>query len=162
MRVKLHFFWALAVCLGCCLPLAAQDTDKASAAYGEFVRLNNSGADKASVYSALYRCYKEYALALSSAQAGTAAWQEAKNALRDIWPYLQNGAVYNSQRGVRQNALLFAQAYMDVPLMQAFAGETFPRDDYFPTMAYFAASGTYNVRDYAKAIPYFQVYASSG
>ena len=162
MRVKLHFFWALAVCLGCCLPLAAQDTDKASAAYGEFVRLNNSGADKASVYSALYRCYKEYALALSSAQAGTAAWQEAKNALRDIWPYLQNGAVYNSQRGVRQNALLFAQAYMDVPLMQAFAGETFPRDDYFPTMAYFAASGTYNVRDYAKAIPYFQVYLQAG
>ena len=124
--------------------------------------MNNEGADKANVYSALYRCYTEYVSVLSSAQAGTAAYQEAKSALRDIYPYLQNGAIYNSQQGNQQNALIFAQAYMDVPLMEAFAGESFTRDDYFATMAYFAASGTYNIRDYAKAIPYFRAYLETG
>lgn len=162
MKSNLLFFGVLVACCLYGMPLSAQSTDKAAAAYREFVRLNNEGADKANVYSALYRCYTEYVSVLSSAQAGTAAYQEAKSALRDIYPYLQHGAVYNSQRGNQQNALIFAQAYMDVPLMKAFAGESFTRDDYFATMAYFAASGTFNARDYAKAIPYFRAYLDTG
>ena len=162
MKLKRLFWGALAASCLYGMPLSAQSTDKATAAYREFVRLNNEGADKANVYSALYRCYTEYVSVLSSAQAGTAAYQEAKSALRDIYPYLQNGAIYNSQQGNQQNALIFAQAYMDVPLMEAFAGESFTRDDYFATMAYFAASGTYNIRDYAKAIPYFRAYLETG
>lgn len=162
MKLKRLFWGALAASCLYGMPLSAQSTDKATAAYREFVRLNNEGADKANVYSALYRCYTEYVSVLSSAQAGTAAYQEAKSALRDIYPYLQNGAIYNSQHGNQQNALIFAQAYMDVPLMEAFAGESFTRDDYFATMAYFAASGTYNIRDYAKAIPYFRAYLETG
>ena len=162
MKLKRLFWGALAASCLYGMPLSAQSTDKATAAYREFVRLNNEGADKANVYSALYRCYTEYVSVLSSAQAGTTAYQEAKSALRDIYPYLQNGAIYNSQQGNQQNALIFAQAYMDVPLMEAFAGESFTRDDYFATMAYFAASGTYNIRDYAKAIPYFRAYLETG
>lgn len=162
MRLNNLFFVLLSVSLLCTMPSLAQSTDKAAAAYREFVHLNNEGADKANVYSALYRCYTEYVSVLSSAQPGTAAYQEAKTTLRDIYPYLQNGAIYNSQRGNQQNALVFAQAYMDVPLMQAFAGESFTHDDYFATMAYFAASGTFNARDYAKAIPYFRAYLETG
>lgn len=162
MKLKRLFWGALAASCLYGMPLSAQSTDKATAAYREFVRLNNEGADKANVYSALYRCYTEYVSVLSSAQAGTAAYQEAKSALRDIYPYLQNGAIYNSQHGNQQNALIFAQAYMDVPLMEAFAGESFTRDDYFATMASFAAFGTYDISDYAKAIPYFRAYLETG
>lgn len=46
--------------------------------------------------------------------------------------------------------------------MKAFQGESFVHDDYFPTMAYFAASGTFNARDYDKAINYFRVYLDTG
>ena len=162
MKLKRLFWGALAASCLYGMPLSAQSTDKATAAYREFVRLNNEGADKANVYSALYRCYTEYVSVLSSAQAGTAAYQEAKSALRDIYSYLQNGAIYNSQHGNQQNALIFAQAYMDVPLMEAFAGESFTRDDYFATMASFAAFGTYDISDYAKAIPYFRAYLETG
>lgn len=162
MRLNHLFFVLFTTGLLCVMSLSAQSTDKAAAAYQEFIRLNSEGTDKANVYSVLYRCYTEYASVLSSAQPGTAVYQEAKTALRDIYPYLQNGAIYNSQRGNQQNALLFSQAYMDVPLMQAFAGESFTHDDYFATMAYFAASGTFNARDYAKAIPYFLLYLETG
>lgn len=162
MRLNHLFFVLFTTGLLCVMSLSAQSTDKAAAAYQEFIRLNSEVTDKANVYSVLYRCYTEYASVLSSAQPGTAVYQEAKTALRDIYPYLQNGAIYNSQRGNQQNALLFSQAYMDVPLMQAFAGESFTHDDYFATMAYFAASGTFNARDYAKAIPYFRLYLETG
>lgn len=143
------------------IPLRAQSLDKATAGYRNFVRLNSENADKASVYAALYQCYKDYLSVLNNAASATPAYQQAKTGLRNIYPYLQNGAIFNSQKGNQQNALLFAQAYMDIPLMGAFRGEVFARDDYFPTMAYFAASGTFNIRDYNKAIDYFKVYLAT-
>lgn len=159
---KATVLFILLICCGLAVtPLRAQSTDKATASYRNFVRLNNENADKASIYAALYQCYKDYLSALNSSAPNSQARQEAKTGLRNIYPYLQNGAIYNSQKGNQQNALLFAQAYMDVPLLEAFRGERFPRDDYFPTMTYFAASGTFNARDYPKAIDYFNVYLTT-
>jgi len=145
-----------------CQSVQAQSLDKANAEYKNFVRLNNENADKGTLYATLYNCYKEYVAVLNSATPGSASYEQAKSTLRDIHPYLQNGAIYNSQSGSQQNALLLAQAYIDVPLMEAFRAESFPKDNYYPTMAYFAASGTYNVKDYAKAIVYFQEYLRTG
>lgn len=156
----------LAVLLWGLLPsvfqIQAQSLEQAAAEYQNFVRLNNSNADKGNLYSALYRCYKAYMDVLQSAQPGTQAYEQARGVLRDLYPYLQNGAIYNSQQNNQQNALIFAQAYIDLPLMDAFKGDHFPKDDYYPTMAYFAASNTYNMRDYKKAIVYFQEYLKTG
>lgn len=143
-------------------PVQAQSLDKANAEYKTFVRLNNENGDKGTLYATLHNCYKEYVAVLKSSAPGSASHEQAKSALRDIHPYLQNGAIYNSQKGSQQNALLMAQAYIDVPLMEAFKAESFPKDNYYPTMVYFAASGTYNVKDYAKAIVYFQEYLKTG
>lgn len=144
------------------LPVQAQSVDKANAEYKAFVRLNNENGDKGTLYATLYSSYKEYVAVLKASTPGSAVYEQAKSALRDIHPYLQNGAIYNSQNGSRQNALLLAQAYIDVPLMDAFKTESFAKDGYYPTMAYFAASGTYNAKDYAKAIVYFQEYLKTG
>ena len=158
MKKEIILF-TLFICCGLSIsPLIAQSLDKATASYRNFVRLNSENADKASIYGTLYQCYKDYLSVLNNASPGTPAFQQAKTGLRNIYPYLQNGAIFNSQKGNQQNALLFAQAFMDVPLMNAFRGEAFARDDYFPTMVYFAASGTFNARDYNKAIDYFNVY----
>ena len=130
------------VCSGMlCQPIQAQSVDKANEEYKTFVRLNNENGDKGTLYSTLYSCYKEYVAVLSSLKPGNPSYDQAKSALRDIYPYLQQGAIYNSQKGSQQNALLLAQAYIDVPLMEAFRTETFPKDNYYPTMVYFAASG---------------------
>ena len=151
------------VCSGMlCQPVQAQSVDKANEEYKTFVRLNNENGDKGTLYSTLYSCYKEYVAVLSSLKPGNPSYDQAKSALRDIYPYLQQGAIYNSQKGSQQNALLLAQAYIDVPLMEAFRTETFPKDNYYPTMVYFAASGTFNIKDYEKAIVYFQEYLRTG
>lgn len=163
--MKKHLLLAVLLLWGA-VPLAfrlqAQSVEQAAAEYRNFVNLNNSNADKGSLYSALYRCYKAYMAVLQSAQPDTQAYDQAKSVLRDLYPYLQNGAIYNSQQGNQQNALIFAQAYIDLPLMDAFKGVHFPKDGYYPTMAYFAASNTYNLRDYRKAIVYFQEYLKTG
>ena len=163
--MKKHVLLAVLLWWGA-VPLAfrlqAQSVEQAAAEYRNFVNLNNSNADKGSLYGALYRCYKAYLAVLQSAQPDTQAYNQAKGVLRDLYPYLQNGAIYNSQQGNQQNALIFAQAYIDLPLMDAFKGVHFPKDGYYPTMAYFAASNTYNLRDYRKAIVYFQEYLKTG
>jgi hypothetical protein len=142
--------------------LRAQSVEQADATYARFNQLRTENGKEAEAYSALYQCYKEYASLLTSSAPTTPTFAHVKRTLREIYPFLQNGAAYNSSRGNQQNALLFAQAFMDIPLMQAFRGEVFVRDDYFPTMAYFAASGTFNARDYDKAINYFRVYLDTG
>lgn len=143
------------------LPAGAQSIESAGNAYKAFVRLNNENGDKANMYAMLYQSYKEYAAILKASAPNSTAYTQAKSALRDMFPYLQKGAVYNSQRGAQRNALLFAQAHVDIPLMDAFKGEQLPKDSYYPTMVYFAASGTYNSGNYAKAIPYFREYLNT-
>lgn len=144
------------------VPMQAQSLESADASYQQFNRLRAENGDDAAIYAALYKCYTEYVAVLTSAAPNTPAYVQAKNMLREFYPFLQNAAAYNSSHGNQQNALLFAQAFMDVPLMSAFQGEAFVRDDYFPTMAYFAASGTFNAGDYARAINYFRVYLDTG
>lgn len=151
------------ICAGLCtVSLQAQSIDQANASHRQFDKLRAEGTDEASTYSALYQCYKDYAAVLAASASNTPAYVQAKSALRELYPFLQNGASYNSSHGNQQNALLFAQAFMDIPLMEAFRGESFVHDDYFPTMAYFAASGTFNARNYDKAINYFRVYLDTG
>ena len=61
--MKKHLLLAVLLLWGA-VPLAfrlqAQSVEQAAAEYRNFVNLNNSNADKGSLYSALYRCYKAY------------------------------------------------------------------------------------------------------
>lgn len=156
------FLAALLWLVLCAVPIQSQTLESANASYRQFNRMRAEGGDEAAIYAALYKCYAEYTAVLNSSSPNTPAYVQSKNTLRELYPFLQSGAAYNSSRGNQRNALLFAQAFMDIPLMKAFQGETFVRDDYFPTMAYFAASGTFNARDYDKAINYFRVYLETG
>lgn len=81
------------VCSGMlCQPVQAQSVDKANEEYKTFVRLNNENGDKGTLYSTLYSCYKEYVAVLNSLKPGNPSYDQAKSALRDIYPYLQQGA----------------------------------------------------------------------
>lgn len=146
----------------CATPLQAQSIDQADASYQQFNKLRAAGINEVGIYHALYQCYKDYAGVLTVSDPHAPAYSQAKRALRELYPFLQSGATYHSTHGNQQNALLFAQAFIDVPLLEAFRGESFTHDDYFPTIAYFAASGTFNARDYDKAINYFRVYLNTG
>ncbi len=143
-------------------PVLCQTIESANANYRQFISLRSSGGNENSMYSALYRSYQDYSDVLKSSKVNSSEYVQAKNSLKELYPLMQNAASYCSSHGNQKNALLFAQAFMDIPLMPEFKEESFARGDYFSTMAYFAASGTYNNGDYNRAIEYFKVFLSTG
>ena len=135
-----------------------QSISDANIRYQKFNQMRLEGAEESAIYDMLYLCFQDFVAVVEKARPDSPDYIQAKRTLREICPFLQSGAAYYSSRNNQKKALLFAQAFMDIPLLDAFRAETFNRDKGFPTMAYFAASGTYNSGNYAKAIDYFQVY----
>ncbi len=127
--------------------------------YANFVRLYQSEtADKKLMYSFLWDSYKEYLSFLNG--AGSSGMVKEK--LRIIYPHLVNGAAYFSQCGRTTEAMEFAKAYVNMPKQAAFQGERFTRSENYPTIVYYAATGTFNSRQFSEAITYFQDYLETG
>lgn len=144
------------------LSVSAQSLDRAESEYSTFLSLRRAGGDQSVMYQTLFNACQDYISILRNSQRGTQGYVSARQRLYELRPYLQQGAVWYSQKGSQHNALLLAQAFVDIPLMEDFTGMSFPRDDYYSTMVYFAASGTYNSKDYARAIPYLREYLTTG
>lgn len=152
----------------CCLLLwgysaRSQSIEDVRNAYRAFLSQNESGASD-EAYVSLLRCYKG-AVALTEQRAEVSVVEAAKDVLREIRPYLQHGAVYYSRQRTSQaqaTALVYARAYVDIPLMKIFRNEPFRQDTYYPTMVYFAASGCYNAHDFTNAVRYFREYLATG
>nr|MBP7471916.1 caspase family protein [Prevotella sp.] len=159
---RLHVSFLCLLMVAICLPLSAQTTQDADAAFKEFVRLNNTNGDRTTMFNMLYTCYTDYVAIINHSSKGSDTYNQAKVALKTIYPYLQNGAGFFSQNGNQQNATAFARACVDLPLMDAFIGETFQHDNYYPTIVYFAACNTYNASDYTSAIKYLNEYLRTG
>ena len=141
----------------------AQSLTKAEASYSQFNKLRASGGTEAAIYDALYHSYTDYVSVLNSAKDNNSPeYNAAKRALREMLPYLQMGAAWSANNRQETNAILFAQAYIDIHLMQAFRNDMFVKDENYAKMAYFAASGTFNARQFEKAIPYFRAYLDTG
>lgn len=161
--MKLYpFLLVFVLGLSACLPAWTQSMDEANAHYQRFNQMRVAGGDETALYDMLYLCYQDFISIVEMAPSDSPDYIQAKRVLREICPFLQSGATYYSGRNNQRKALLFAQAFMDIPLLPAFQGENFSRNSTFPTMAYFAASGTYNAGNYDKAIAYFKAYLNTG
>ena len=147
------------------LAARAQSLDEARESYKTFQTYRSNGAvNSVGSYDALLATYRAYTSLIEQRMNATTS-EEGKKVLREIRPYLQHGAVFYSQRQTpeaQKQALIFARAYVDIPLMSIFRDEQFQQDAYYPTMVYFAASGCFNAREYSAAIRYFREYLTTG
>lgn len=160
---SMRFYLTLiAVMIILCLSSVPVDASVAGNAYSAFNQQRSSGASEDVIYNSLHECYKASMQQLDSSEPGSEEYNEARMILAEIHPFLRSGAFYSSSKNNQNNALVFACAYMDVPIHKAFQGVHFDRDEQFANLAYFAASGVYNRGDKKKAIPYFQAYLESG
>lgn len=153
-----HFLFLCGVCLALvAMPLNvfAQDYN---ALYKEFVAQANQGSFTAQTCDALYRCYTATMEALNK----TATKNGATSVMRDIVPYLANGAAVSQQQGRQANAVLFAKAYVDAAQRPELAMSGFQTTDAFAQMSYFAAAALVNSRQYGEAIPYLKAYLTTG
>lgn len=140
----------------------AQSLSKAEASYAQFNKLRASGGSEASIYDALYHSYTDYIDVLNGSEHNSPEYNAAKRALREMIPYLQMGAAWSSNNKHTANAILFAQAYIDIHLLPAFKNDMFVKDENYAKMAFFAASGTFNTGQYEKSLTYFRAYLETG
>lgn len=145
------------------LPMAlyAQSLSKAESYYSQFKNLRVSN-NKASMYNALYNSYEEYAKVLKSSTINSSSYTVSKQVLKEIFQYLPAGAAWSQNNGQKANCIKFAQAYMDITLMEAFKGEVLPKNDNHAALANIAAAGAYNSKEYDKAVIYLRAYLATG
>lgn len=120
------------------------------------------GYDEAEFFPLVYDCYQANVVAIDSLPGHPRA-QASKAVLIDIYKDILDGAYYYSSAGRSDLLTKYAQAYLDLMDMPCMEGEQFYRDSRaFPTLAYNAASGAYNEKDFDRAIRYFDTYLSTG
>lgn len=142
--------------------LAAQTITDSNTAYREFVQLAAKDGDKAMMYDALYRCYTATIAVLNNSQPTSADYGQALSNMKNLIPFLPNGAAYNSNNQSMGNALNFARAYVDVVSRPDFADGGYTTSTAYSQLSYFAAANLVNARQYKQAIPYLQAYLRSG
>lgn len=152
----------LAVGLLTAVPAPAAAATPSEDTYAAFNKTRSSGASEDAIYASLYECFKASMAQLDGSAPGSADYNAAKVVLAEIFPYLRSGAFYSSSKNNQNNALVFACAYIDIPMHPAFRGAAFVKDEQYANLAYFAASGVYNRGNKTKAIPYFRAYIESG
>ncbi len=140
----------------------AQTIEQAMVSYQQFTNLRTSGANSALMYDALYQSYRDFVAVLDNSQPGSTDYSQAKILLIEFLPLLQNGAAYYSNNKSMNKAVLFAQAFVDLAHHPAFQNDGLTRDQFYPSMTYFAASVYYNSKDYRNAIRYLRLYLESG
>lgn len=141
---------------------SAQTIEESNALHKEFVQLVNQNTDKDRMYDVLYRSYTSNIAVLRKSAKTSAAYAQACSNLKDMIPYLPNGAAYSSGQGRQTNAVLFAKAYVDVVTLPDFADGGYSTSQSFSQLSYFAAANLVNARHYQEAIPYLRAYIHSG
>ena len=143
------------------IPVCAQSIDQANADYKQFIQLSNSG-NQAQMYDVLYRCYTSTKAVLDNAAKGSADYRMAYDNMKNLIPYLANGAAYSSSKGMKGNAVLFARAYVDVVTRPDFSSLRFLETKSFAQLSYYAAAYLVNSQRQGDAIPYLRAYLRSG
>lgn len=114
--------------------------------------------DAATVYSE----FQQLNTILKTTDAYSEEHQLAMQKMLQLYPLLQYHAANFSQSGSSGNALVFAQAYVDMAMMPEFLDMHLEKSENYPTLVYFVASNYYNRKDYASAARYMERYIELG
>lgn len=119
------------------------------------------GYDEKDYYPLLMECYTANVTAIDSLP-GHPRCEISKAVLLDIYKDLLDGAYYYSGIGDNAGLTRYARAYLDVADLPCMAGENIQYEQKaLPTVAYIAASGAYNSKQFEDAIRYFDKYLAT-
>lgn len=138
----------------------AQTANQAAVYYNNFVQHLSNGS-KPAAYAALYQGYEAYTKILG-AQTETSSHQQAKTALKNMFPYLEQAAYFYSSENDQNKTLQYAQAYVELSVMPAMQDMDLTLSANYVTLTKLAAAGTWRSRDMEKAIPMLTAYLKTG
>lgn len=130
--------------------------------FDNFKSMAASGEPDGAAYGVLRQAYTDYVEVFRGAAQGSDDYHKAKTALKDIFPYLRQGAYFYARANDQAMVLRFAADYVDLSLLPGMGDERLQETPGYPVLAHLAATNIYNRRDYQNAILYFQAYLSSG
>ncbi len=115
------------------------------------------------VFPQVYEAYLTVTEALAAQEPHSRGWNQCKEMLREIDRDLYRGAFFYSSKNDAAMLSRYAQAYLDIQLMDEFKDEVWKVDQSMQAvLAYIAASGAYNAKEFDRAIDYFKLYFSTG
>lgn len=138
----------------------AQSVTDASEYYSSFISDLSIKGETAAGYDVLYRCYEMYSSILKNGKPDDQ--EKAKNGLKKLHPYIQNGAYYFTSKNSKDKTEKFIEAFIDITIDERMKDMNLQLESDYPTFAYIAASSNYNGENFAKAIGYFNAYINSG
>ena len=139
----------------------ARITNPARESYARLRQLRFDGSDEADFYPQVMLAYTTNLQVIDSLPAYPAA-ETSKAVLIDVRPELLEGAFYYSKQNRPEELAGFARAYIDLHTLPCMEGMEFQRDkSTYATLAYIAASSSYNNKDFDRAIKYFDQYLST-
>ena len=139
----------------------ARITNPARESYARLRQLRFDGSDEADFYPQVMLAYTTNLQVIDSLPADPAA-ETSKAVLIDVRPELLEGAFYYSKQNRPEELAGFARAYIDLHTLPCMEGMEFQRDkSTYATLAYIAASSSYNNKDFDRAIKYFDQYLST-
>lgn len=142
---------------------ASGQTSQNQSSYRTFLQMNADESPENDLYTALWQCYLDNRYVVSSAVSiKDSRYEETRDIIVNIWPYMLNAAYYYDGLGNRKKALQFAQAYVDISTSEYMKDKNLVKGDVYTTMVFYAASNTFNSGNYHSAIRYFQEYIATG
>lgn len=144
------------------LKLKAQELQEADALFTQYKTLSTNGMqENAETYELILQAYKNYAGVVKQLDPSTSEYIRVKSTLLEIFPKLCEAAYFYADLQNHEKALSYAQAYIELSLLNVMNNESlFARREY-PMLAYFAAMNTYFKKDYETSILYFQAYLTT-
>lgn len=144
------------------VPVKAQTIADAQESNNNFRKLYVDEATRPEAYQALLKTYEQYVAVLHYSAENSVEQRQAKLGLKDIQRFLGAGAAYFNQKQDNENALKFAEAMVNIPMLPEFRNDNFDLSGSYAQFAMFAASENYNHKEYQRSIPCFQAYLLSG
>ena len=137
--------------------------NKALATFKDVKFLKFEGEPLDIVSPRAFDCFSEGCEAIAVQEPGSKEWHQAKEILRETQRDLLSAAFFYSKNGNQSEMTKYARSFLDVALLDAFRGETIELDaPTLSTLAYIAASGAYNEKEFGCAIEYFKIYLATG
>ncbi len=157
--LRIKFFWVVAFIMASTF-VNGQTANQAASYYNNFVQQLSNGS-KATAYVSLYQSYEAY-MQILNATTSTALHPQAKTALKNMFPYLEQAAYYYSSQDNQNKTLQYAMAYVELSVTPAMQDQNLVRSANYITLAKLAASGAWRSRDLEKSIPMLTAYLNTG
>ena len=152
----------LGLVLGLLLPASmawGQTMEDADKEYNALVEMeNDTSVTKERFLESALACSQTVVTVLKSLPRGVEDYATAKSILMSLCPLVKSGAGYYSQAGKDDLAVNFAQAAVEISMMNEMRDQELRKTPDYPNLVHFVASHKFNDKQYELAAKYLQEY----